>query len=229
MIGFTGMFVKQARKYADQYTFSGATELAPLLTQAFSEVASTLPRIQRVSQASDGIVEGSFQLERAGQLVNKGSNARTVLAALDGDAAKRFREMLLPPPGGRGGMLFRLYGQSADIAPIQACCERHGVKLIEDAAEALGATYGERCPGSLGWAGIHSFNGNKIITTSGGGMLVTADPAAAAQARFLAAQARQARQGQGQDGAGLARFDQFGVGAGTADDLRLADHAARRR
>jgi pyridoxal phosphate-dependent aminotransferase EpsN len=69
-------------------------------------------------------------------------------------------------------VLVHLYGQSADIAPIKACCDKHGVKLIEDAAEALGATYGESSPGSFGVAGIHSFNGNKIITTGGGGMVL---------------------------------------------------------
>ena len=87
-------------------------------------------------------------------------------------------------------VLVHLYGQSADIAPIKACCEKHGVKLIEDAAEALGATYGESAPGSFGLFGIHSFNGNKIITTGGGGMLVTDDAELAKQARFLATQAR---------------------------------------
>jgi len=87
-------------------------------------------------------------------------------------------------------VLVHLYGQSADIDPIRRCCEKHGVKLIEDAAEALGATYGDRCPGSFGLAGVHSFNGNKIITTSGGGMLVTDDAEFARQARFLASQAR---------------------------------------
>lgn len=87
-------------------------------------------------------------------------------------------------------VLVHLYGQSADIAPLKACCDRHGVKLIEDAAEALGATYGEASPGSFGLAGIHSFNGNKIVTTGGGGMLVTADAELAKQARFLATQAR---------------------------------------
>lgn len=87
-------------------------------------------------------------------------------------------------------ILVHLYGQSADIAPIKTCCDKYGVKLIEDAAEALGATYHERAPGSFGVAGIHSFNGNKIMTTSGGGMLVTDDGAFAQQARFLATQAR---------------------------------------
>jgi len=87
-------------------------------------------------------------------------------------------------------VLVHLYGQSADSAPIKACCDRHGVKLIEDAAEALGATYGEASPGSFGLFGIHSFNGNKIITTGGGGMLVTDDAELAQQARFLATQAR---------------------------------------
>ncbi|MFN5654560.1 MAG: DegT/DnrJ/EryC1/StrS family aminotransferase, partial [Verrucomicrobiota bacterium] len=89
-------------------------------------------------------------------------------------------------------VLVHLYGQSADITPIKACCDKHGVKLIEDAAEALGATYGEASPGSFGLFGIHSFNGNKIITTGGGGMLVTDDAELAKQARFLATQARDA-------------------------------------
>jgi pyridoxal phosphate-dependent aminotransferase EpsN len=87
-------------------------------------------------------------------------------------------------------VLVHLYGQSADIAPIQENCERYGVALIEDAAEALGSTYYGRTPGTFGKAGIYSFNGNKIITTSGGGMLVSADGVLAAHARKLATQAR---------------------------------------
>jgi pyridoxal phosphate-dependent aminotransferase EpsN len=87
-------------------------------------------------------------------------------------------------------VLVHLYGQSADIDPIAAACQRHGVHLIEDAAEALGASYKGRAPGTIGQTGIYSFNGNKIITTSGGGMLVTADASIATHARKLATQAR---------------------------------------
>jgi dTDP-4-amino-4,6-dideoxygalactose transaminase len=87
-------------------------------------------------------------------------------------------------------VLVHLYGQCADIAPITACCARHGIPLIEDAAEALGSTYHGRSAGSFGFASIFSFNGNKIITSSGGGMLVSDDPAVTDRARWLATQAR---------------------------------------
>ncbi|MET0418839.1 MAG: aminotransferase class I/II-fold pyridoxal phosphate-dependent enzyme [Actinoplanes sp.] len=84
-----------------------------------------------------------------------------------------------------------MYGQCADYEPLLAACDRYGVALIEDAAEALGATYASRPAGSFGLAGVLSFNGNKIITTGGGGMLVTDDDRVAARTRHLAAQARE--------------------------------------
>jgi dTDP-4-amino-4,6-dideoxygalactose transaminase len=84
-----------------------------------------------------------------------------------------------------------LYGQCCDYEPILAACDRHGVPVIEDAAEALGATYRGRAAGSFGRMGVFSFNGNKIITTSGGGMLVTGSAEEAERARYLATQARE--------------------------------------
>jgi dTDP-4-amino-4,6-dideoxygalactose transaminase len=84
-----------------------------------------------------------------------------------------------------------LYGQCANYAAIEALCERFGVPLVEDAAEALGSTWRGRPAGSFGRFGVFSFNGNKIITTSGGGMLVSNDTAAINRARFLSTQARE--------------------------------------
>lgn len=84
-----------------------------------------------------------------------------------------------------------MYGQCADYDALLAACDRYGVALIEDAAEALGATYRGRPAGSFGLAGVLSFNGNKIMTTGGGGMLVTDDARVAARTRHLATQARE--------------------------------------
>jgi dTDP-4-amino-4,6-dideoxygalactose transaminase len=83
-----------------------------------------------------------------------------------------------------------LYGQAADYDALLPLCERYEIPLVEDAAEALGGTYRGKPAGSFGAAGVFSFNGNKIITTSGGGMLVSASAELAEKARHLATQAR---------------------------------------
>jgi dTDP-4-amino-4,6-dideoxygalactose transaminase len=84
-----------------------------------------------------------------------------------------------------------LYGQCADYDVIVPLCAQYGVPLVEDAAEALGSSHGGRAAGTLGDIGILSFNGNKIITTSGGGALLSPDTAVADRVRYLATQARQ--------------------------------------
>lgn len=87
-------------------------------------------------------------------------------------------------------IVVNLYGQSANMDPIVALCEAYGVPLLEDAAESLGAKYKGRASGRFGRIGVYSFNGNKIITTSGGGALITEEQDLADRARFLATQAR---------------------------------------
>ncbi|NJM45618.1 MAG: pyridoxal phosphate-dependent aminotransferase [Alkalinema sp. RU_4_3] len=99
---------------------------------------------------------------------------------------KRAKQNRLP----KAVVVVHLYGQSADLDPMIEICDRYEIPLIEDAAEALGADYKGRMPGTLGRCGIYSFNGNKIITTSGGGMLVSNDELLIAKSRFLATQAR---------------------------------------
>jgi dTDP-4-amino-4,6-dideoxygalactose transaminase len=90
----------------------------------------------------------------------------------------------------RAAIIVDLYGQSADYDRIVETCAEYDIPIIEDAAEALGATYRGRNVGVFGKLGVLSFNGNKIITTSGGGMLVSDDRALIERARFLATQAR---------------------------------------
>lgn len=88
-------------------------------------------------------------------------------------------------------ILTHLYGMSADIQKIAEICRLHGVYLIEDSAESLGATYNSQHTGTFGDLGIYSFNGNKILTTSGGGMLVSDNEAYTKKAFFYATQAKE--------------------------------------
>ena len=87
-------------------------------------------------------------------------------------------------------IVVNIYGQSTDMDPILDICDEYGVPVLEDAAESLGAFYKGEPSGTFGKYGIFSFNGNKIITTSGGGMLVSNDTEGLEKARFWATQAR---------------------------------------
>lgn len=100
--------------------------------------------------------------------------------------AERARVNRLP----RAMVVVHLFGQCADMDPILEICGRYGIPVLEDAAEALGALYKGRPAGALGAVGAFSFNGNKIITTTGGGMLCAPQRDAVEKARFWAAQAR---------------------------------------
>ena len=88
-------------------------------------------------------------------------------------------------------VIVNLYGQSADMDALLPICERYGVPVLEDAAESFGASYKGKSSGSFGRLSILSFNGNKIITTSGGGMLLADDAELVARARKLSTQARE--------------------------------------
>ncbi len=87
-------------------------------------------------------------------------------------------------------IIVNLYGQSANYDALCQLCNEYDVPIVEDAAESLGATYNKKHSGTFGKLGVFSFNGNKIITTSGGGMLVSEDSDLIERARFLATQAR---------------------------------------
>lgn len=123
-----------------------------------------------------------------------------------------------------------LYGQSADMDKIVELCDKYDVPIVEDSAEALGATYKGKYCGTLGKFGIFSFNGNKIITTSGGGMLVSDDLEALEKARFWATQAREpARHYQHNEYGYNYRLSNILAGIGRAQLKLLEQRVAEKR
>ena len=88
-------------------------------------------------------------------------------------------------------ILTHLYGQLSKIDEIVAICKEEGIYLIEDSAESLGASYNGKQSGTFGDFGVYSFNGNKILTTSGGGMLISENEAWIEKAKFLSTQAKE--------------------------------------
>ena len=127
-------------------------------------------------------------------------------------------------------IVVNLYGQSCDMEPIIAIASRYNVPVVEDAAESLGSTYkGQKC-GTLGKLGIYSFNGNKIITTSGGGMLIGDDKELIEKARFYATQSREpARYYQHEKLGYNYRMSNIVAGIGRAQIKILNDRVARKR
>ena len=106
---------------------------------------------------------------------------------MDPEALKKAFEKY---PNPKAVVIVHLYGTPAKMDEIMAICNKHNVPLVEDAAESLGATYKGKQTGTFGKFGIFSFNGNKIITTSGGGMLVSDDEERIQKVRFWATQSR---------------------------------------
>jgi dTDP-4-amino-4,6-dideoxygalactose transaminase len=123
-----------------------------------------------------------------------------------------------------------VFGQCADYDPICKACQFYEIPLIEDAAESLGATYQGKAAGTLGDVGCFSFNGNKIITTSSGGMLATGDAKLAETARHLATQAREpaAHYEHRQVGYNY-RMSNLLAAVGRGQLARLDERVARRR
>ncbi|NMA49021.1 MAG: aminotransferase DegT [Tissierellia bacterium] len=105
---------------------------------------------------------------------------------------KALEEAFKKYPNVKAVLVVHLYGLSADMDNIVAICKKNNVPLIEDAAESLGTYYKGKHTGTFGDVGAFSFNGNKIITTSGGGMLVSDDEEKVAKVRFWATQSRDA-------------------------------------
>ncbi len=128
-------------------------------------------------------------------------------------------------PAPKAVIVVHLYGTPAKLDEIMELCRTHHVPLIEDAAESLGSTYKGRHTGTFGKIGIYSFNGNKIITTSGGGMLVAEDEEITKKATFLATQARDpARHYQHSQIGYNYRMSNIVAGVGRGQLLHLEEH-----
>lgn len=127
-------------------------------------------------------------------------------------------------------IVVHLYGQSADMDRIKEICDKNNTVLIEDAAESLGTTYKGKQTGTFGEYGIYSFNGNKIITTSGGGMLVSNNSEKIKKARFWSTQSRdQARHYEHSDIGYNYRMSNIIAGIGRGQMKVLNDRVLKKR
>lgn len=133
-------------------------------------------------------------------------------------------------PNPKAVMVVHLYGTPAKLDEILEICKEHNVPLVEDAAESLSSTYKGKQTGTFGKAGIYSFNGNKIITTSGGGMLVSDEEEITKKATFLATQARDAARHYQHSQIGYNyRMSNITAGIGRGQLLHLEEHKALKK
>lgn len=133
-------------------------------------------------------------------------------------------------PQAKAVILANLYGTPAKLEEIKAICQEHQVPFIEDAAESLGANRNGQATGTFGDYGIYSFNGNKIITTSGGGMLVSAQEDPIKRARFLSTQAREpARHYEHKEIGYNYRMSNIVAGIGRGQMIHLDEHVALKK
>jgi dTDP-4-amino-4,6-dideoxygalactose transaminase len=185
----------------------GTAVIVPSMTFAASANPVTYTGAEPVFVDSD--VDGNLDPDLLGEAVDAlTSEGTTVVAAMSVD----------------------LFGRCADYNRIVPALAERGIPLIEDAAEALGASYHGSAAGSFGGAGIFSFNGNKIMTTSGGGMLLSSDAALIERARYLSTQARQPVQYYQHTEIGFNyRLSNLLAALGRAQLARLDSMLARRR
>ena len=133
-------------------------------------------------------------------------------------------------PNPKAVVVVHLYGTPAKLSEILEICREHNVPLVEDAAESLSSTYKGKHTGTFGKIGIYSFNGNKVITTSGGGMLVSDDEEITKKATFLATQARDpARYYQHSQIGYNYRMSNITAGIGRGQLLHLEEHKALKK
>ena len=133
-------------------------------------------------------------------------------------------------PNPKAVIVVHLYGTPAKLDEIMEICAKHNVPLIEDAAESLSSTYKGKHTGTFGKIGIYSFNGNKIITTSGGGMLVSEDEEITKKATFLATQARDAARHYQHSQIGYNyRMSNITAGIGRGQLIHLEEHKALKK
>lgn len=133
-------------------------------------------------------------------------------------------------PNPKAVIVVHLYGTPAKLDEIVEICKKHNVPILEDAAESLGAVYGGKHTGTFGRIGIYSFNGNKIITTSGGGMLVSQEEDFVKEARVLSTQARDpARHYQHSKIGYNYRMSNVVAGIGRGQLLHLEEHLQQKK